>query len=143
MWSSGQSSWLQIQKFGLDSRSYQIFGEVVGLERGPLSLVSKIEVLLGRSSASGLDSLAAEVGTNFADMWLSLGRYNSFTTVRTGYFPGEVLTTFAFGCEVHQQWFGLWFENITRLSENFSATSRFFYIIGIIWPQKCFSTEFH
>jgi hypothetical protein len=31
---------------GFDSRSYQIFGEVVGLERGPLSLVRIIEKLL-------------------------------------------------------------------------------------------------
>jgi hypothetical protein len=28
---------------GLDSLRYQIFGEVVGLERGPLSLVSTTE----------------------------------------------------------------------------------------------------
>jgi hypothetical protein len=31
---------------GFDSRHYQIFWEVVGLERGPLSLVSIIEKLL-------------------------------------------------------------------------------------------------
>jgi hypothetical protein len=37
---------------------YQIFWEVVGLERGPLSLVSTIEELLeGKSSGSGLESL--------------------------------------------------------------------------------------
>jgi hypothetical protein len=41
--SSGQSSWLQIQRSGIDSRRYQIFWEVVGLERGPLSLVSILE----------------------------------------------------------------------------------------------------
>jgi hypothetical protein len=35
----------------------QIFWEVVGLERGPLSLVSKIEEILKRkSSCSGLES---------------------------------------------------------------------------------------
>jgi hypothetical protein len=50
LWSNGQSSWLQIQKFGFDSRRYQIFWEVVGLERGPLSLVSTTEELLGRKS---------------------------------------------------------------------------------------------
>jgi hypothetical protein len=33
---------------GLDSRRYQIFWEVVGLERGPFSLVSTIEELLER-----------------------------------------------------------------------------------------------
>jgi hypothetical protein len=39
------------------SRRYQIFWEVVGLERGPLSLVSTIEELLGRnSSGSGLEN---------------------------------------------------------------------------------------
>jgi hypothetical protein len=50
--SSGQSSWLQIQRSGFDSRRYQIFWEVVGLERGPLSLMSTIEELLGRESSS-------------------------------------------------------------------------------------------
>jgi hypothetical protein len=48
LWSSGQSSWLQIQRSGFDSRGYQIFLEVVGLERIPLSLVSTTEELLGR-----------------------------------------------------------------------------------------------
>jgi hypothetical protein len=39
-----------------DSPRYQVFREVVGLERGPLSLVSAIEELLGRkSSGSGLE----------------------------------------------------------------------------------------
>jgi hypothetical protein len=57
LWSSGQSSWLQIQRSGFDFRRYQIFWEVVGLERGPLSLVSTIEELLGRkSSGSGLEN---------------------------------------------------------------------------------------
>jgi hypothetical protein len=57
LWSSGQSSWLQIQRSGLDSLRYQIFWEVVGLERGPLSLVSTIMELLGRkSSGFGLES---------------------------------------------------------------------------------------
>jgi hypothetical protein len=57
LWSSGQSSWIQIQRSELDSRSYQVFWEVVGLEWGPLSLVSIIEELLGRNaSGSGLES---------------------------------------------------------------------------------------
>jgi hypothetical protein len=38
---------LQIHRSGFDSRRYHIFW-VVGLERGPLSLVSTIEELLGR-----------------------------------------------------------------------------------------------
>jgi hypothetical protein len=49
LWSSGQRSWLQILEV-------RIFREVVGLERGPLSLVSTVEELLGRnSSGSGLE----------------------------------------------------------------------------------------
>jgi hypothetical protein len=56
LWSSGQSSCLQIHRSGFDSSNYQIFWEVVGLERGPLSLVSTIEELLERnSSGSGLE----------------------------------------------------------------------------------------
>jgi hypothetical protein len=42
---------------GFDSWCYQIFWEVVGLERSPLSLVSTTEELLGRnSSGSGLET---------------------------------------------------------------------------------------
>jgi hypothetical protein len=53
---SGQSSCLHIQRSRFDSQRYQIFWEVVGLERGPLSLVSTIEELLEReSSGSGLE----------------------------------------------------------------------------------------
>jgi hypothetical protein len=47
LWSSGQSSWLQIQRSGFNSRRYEIFWEVVSLERGPLSLVSAIDRLCG------------------------------------------------------------------------------------------------
>jgi hypothetical protein len=54
-WSSGQSFWLQRPEF--DSRRYQIFCEVVGLEQGALSLVSTIEKILERkSSGSGLEN---------------------------------------------------------------------------------------
>jgi hypothetical protein len=48
---SGQSSWLQIQRPGFDSRNYQK-KKVVGLERGALSLVSITEELLDRKVAS-------------------------------------------------------------------------------------------
>jgi hypothetical protein len=42
---------------GFDFRRYQIFWEIVSMERGPLSLVSTIEELLGRnSSGSGLEN---------------------------------------------------------------------------------------
>jgi hypothetical protein len=50
LWSSGQSSWLQIRRPGFDSRHYQ--KKVVGLERGPLSLVSTTEDLLDRKVAT-------------------------------------------------------------------------------------------
>jgi hypothetical protein len=45
LWYSDQSSWLQIWRLGFDSRHYQ---KLVGLERGPLSLVSTTEELLDR-----------------------------------------------------------------------------------------------
>jgi hypothetical protein len=52
--SSGQSSWLQIQRSWFNFRRYQIFWEVVGLEQGPLSLVNTIEELFERK-ISGFD----------------------------------------------------------------------------------------
>jgi hypothetical protein len=57
---------------GFDSRQYQIFWQVVGLKRDPLSLVSTIEELLGRKSSG-----STNVVTNFADKRRSLGRYIS------------------------------------------------------------------
>jgi hypothetical protein len=67
----------------------------MGLERGPLSIMSTIEELLERKiSGSGLESreyghsgrvklttwhpLFAKVGTNFSDKRRSLGQYSSF-----------------------------------------------------------------
>jgi hypothetical protein len=57
--SSGQSSWLHIQRPGFDSRHYQSFSEkkkrekkVAGLERGPFSLVSTTKELLDRKVAA-------------------------------------------------------------------------------------------
>jgi hypothetical protein len=63
LWSSGQSCLVvrvpgyRSRGSGFDSRRYQIFWEVVGLERGPFSFVSTIEELLGRNSrGSGLEN---------------------------------------------------------------------------------------
>jgi hypothetical protein len=56
LWSSGQSSWLQIQRSGFDSQHYKIFS-VVSLERDPLRLLNITEELLGRNSSGfGLES---------------------------------------------------------------------------------------
>jgi hypothetical protein len=68
LWSSGQSSWLRIQRSRFGSRSYQILWEVVGLERGPLSLVSTIEELFGRES-SGYDLESWEYGRRDPSRW--------------------------------------------------------------------------
>jgi hypothetical protein len=57
LWSSGQGWWLQIQRSGFVSRRYQIFKEVVCLDRGPLGLENTIEELLGRKcSCSGQEN---------------------------------------------------------------------------------------
>jgi hypothetical protein len=57
MWSSGQSSWLQVQVSGFDSRRYQIFWELVGPERGPPGFVSTTKELLGKkNSGFGLEN---------------------------------------------------------------------------------------
>jgi hypothetical protein len=47
LWSGGQRS-------GFDSQHYQISLEVVGLERGPLDLVSTIEEVFGRIVAASV-----------------------------------------------------------------------------------------
>jgi hypothetical protein len=70
LWSSDQSSWLQIQRSGFDSRHYQIFWEVVGLEQDQPSLVSTTEELLERkSSVSGLE--IREYGRRDPSRWPS------------------------------------------------------------------------
>jgi hypothetical protein len=67
LWSSGQISWLHIRRPGFDFRYYQK-KKVVGLEHGPLSLVSTTEQLLGRKVATSVykaDNTAIE--TRHAD----------------------------------------------------------------------------
>jgi hypothetical protein len=49
---SSQSFWLQIQRSEFESRRYQIFWELVDLERGLLNLVSTTEELLERNVAA-------------------------------------------------------------------------------------------
>jgi hypothetical protein len=68
LWSSDQTSWLQIQRSRFDSRRCQIFWEIVGLKRGPLSLVSTIEELLERKS-SGSDLESREYGCRDLSHW--------------------------------------------------------------------------
>jgi hypothetical protein len=68
LWSSGQSFWLQIQKTGFDFRHNQITWEGVGLERGPLSLVSTTDELLERKSiGSSLETDNTAVGIRQTD----------------------------------------------------------------------------
>jgi hypothetical protein len=50
MTACGQGSWLQIRRSGFDSRHYH--KKIVGLERGPLSIVSTTEELLDRKVAA-------------------------------------------------------------------------------------------
>jgi hypothetical protein len=67
-WSEFLASDPEVPEF--DSRRYQIFLEVVGLERGPLSLVSPIEELLGmKSNGFGLESREYGLGIRYSDCW--------------------------------------------------------------------------
>jgi hypothetical protein len=93
--SDGQSSWLQIQRSGFGSQRYQIFWEAMGLEQGPLSLVSTIEELLERkSSGSGLEIRGC--GRRDPSRWprvtlYPLGRYSSLADSGHGIYFSLVL----------------------------------------------------
>jgi hypothetical protein len=82
LWSSCQSSWLQIRRPGFDSRHYQK-KKVVGLERGPLNLVSTTEELLDRKVAAPVYKIentvigirhADHVAPSIRKCWQSLRR---------------------------------------------------------------------
>jgi hypothetical protein len=82
LWSSGHSVWPQIRRPGFDSRHYQK-KKVVGLERGPLSLVSTTEELLARKVAAPVYKTenttvgirhADHVATSICKIWQSLRR---------------------------------------------------------------------
>jgi hypothetical protein len=67
LWSSGQSSWLHIRRPGFESLHYQK-KKVVGLERGPLSLVGTTEELLDRKVAAPVKTTQnTAVGIRHAD----------------------------------------------------------------------------
>jgi hypothetical protein len=54
--SSGQSSWLQIQRFGFDYRRYQIFWEAVGLSHYALASVACCCIVIGSLPAFHISS---------------------------------------------------------------------------------------
>jgi hypothetical protein len=68
LWSSDQSSWLQIQWSEFDSQHNLVFWELEGLEWGPLSLVSTTEELFWRKcSGSGIEN--REYGCTDPSRW--------------------------------------------------------------------------
>jgi hypothetical protein len=65
---------------GFDSQRYQVLWEVVFLERGPLSLVSTIEELLGRNS-SGFGLEIREYGRGDPLRWQRVTLYPQKSTL--------------------------------------------------------------
>jgi hypothetical protein len=125
LWSSRQSSWLQIQRSGFDSRLYQIFWEV-GLERGPLSLVSTIEELLERKiSGSGLES--REYGCRDPSLWTRGSLYPQKLAVTSPTICGRSVGIFC---------------SRTQATEVFLICSRYLLVRRLCWRQSACGRNF-
>jgi hypothetical protein len=140
LWSSRQSSWLQIQRSGFDSQRYQIFWEVVSLERGPLSLKSTTEELLGKKiSGSGLgnreygrresaalttrhSSLRKNVGTNFSEKLICLLLFYQNEEISLAIKPSELITSKPL-LFIHFTW-KYWKKNWSRIPDGRLAPRR-------------------
>jgi hypothetical protein len=72
-----------------DSRRYQIFREVVGLERGPISFVSTTQGLLGKKKSSGFGLENREYGRRISAAPTT--RHNSKPSVPAGYKYGNLV----------------------------------------------------
>jgi hypothetical protein len=119
LWPRGQISWLQMQRSGFDPRHCQIFWELVGLERGPLNLVSTIEELPGRrNSCSGLEIL--EYGRRDPSRWTRNTLHQQKMTLtfltRGGRSVGIVRSqTKATSLLLYKKWNGNWHNRILFL----------------------------
>jgi hypothetical protein len=135
--SGGQIFWLQFRRFGFDSRRYQIFWQIMGLERGPLSLVSTTEKLLERnSSGSGLE--IREYGLRDPSRWPRRTLYPQKITLTSSTSSGRSVGT---GCSPTKtmEFFHIWFtirdsnspnseqkiRCITQLTSSISVWNRF------------------
>jgi hypothetical protein len=95
LWSSGQSSWLQIQRSRVRFPALQDFLSSSGSGMGSLSPMSTTEELFGRNNcSSSLETrkyshntlYPQKSGTNFANKWWSLSRLFYSSTKATEFF---------------------------------------------------------